>query len=332
LGVCATTLRLLTPSHRSATRCVLIGAWLVAPVVNAASDEPEIGIADEMHQQVSQRLSDFVGQIDGFFGDDLKLEQANESWARVRIDGVALENESPEVRASIKFKLVLPSTENRFRLLLSTEDEDIGDLDAPPVSSTMPNRDSGNVSLALRFLRNIRQDSGVRFDMGARIRDGEGQIFGRIGAFIRRPVDNNWEATLSNNAIYYSRSGFEDTLTLKLERFIGRENKQVVLATTQFTWREGNSGAGITEKLGWYRELSDKASVAVEFQVNVLTAPESGQKRLRSGKLSFRLRQNIWRPWFFYELEPSISWPADEQFAGLYGGLIRVEVNFGRVN
>ncbi|MBX2826162.1 MAG: hypothetical protein KTR33_15620 [Gammaproteobacteria bacterium] len=306
--------------------------WLCVGLDVYAADDEEVAVVDDVHQQVSRRLTDFIGQIDDFFGDDLELDQANESWARLRLDTVALENEDTEFKANIKLKLVLPSTERRMRVLLSTEEEDTRDPDARPSSRPQPNEDSGNVSLALRFLRNIREDSGLKFDIGARVRDEKAQAFGRIGAFIRRPVNENWNATLSNNAIYYSDSGFDDQLTLKFERFLDSKRPQFLLVSTQLAWSEGNRGAGVGQRFGYYRELSARTSVALEFDVNSLTSPPEGKKRLREGELRFRLRQNIWRPWFFYELIPRVNWPADKDYTGLYGGTIRVEVIFGHVN
>lgn len=308
--------------------CSLVGL----SETNAQEPQTEITIVDDVHTNVSQRFSDFVGQIDEFFGEDLELDEANESWFRVRLDARSLEDEDPEFKGNIKLKLVLPSTEKRLRLLLSTEEEDTREPNSRPTSRPAQNDDNGNVSLALRFLRDIREDSGLRFDVGARVRDKRAQTFARIGAFIRRPVDLNWKATLSNNAVYYDKSGFEDKLTLKLARYLDQNKRVLFLNSTQFAWTEGNKGAGISQQVGVYRQLSDAASVAVEFQVGALTAPAKGEKRFRGGELRFRLRQNIWRPWFFYELTPSLSWPAEEDYRALYGGLIRIEVIFGHVN
>ncbi|MBX2883759.1 MAG: hypothetical protein KTR32_27650 [Granulosicoccus sp.] len=306
-----------------------LAAW---SSVRAQEPQTEITIVDEVHTNVSRRFSDFVGQIDEFFGEDLELDQVNESWFRVRLDARSLEDEDAEFKGNVKLKLVLPSTEKRLRLLLSTEEEDTRDPNSRPTSRPSTNDDNGNVSLALRFLRDIRKDSGLRFDIGARVRDKRAQTFARIGAFIRRPVDQNWKATLSNNAVYFDQSGFEDQLTLKFERFLDSNRYLLLLNSTQLAWSEGNKGAGISQQVGIYRELSDTASVAAEFQVNVLTAPSTGEKRLRGGELRFRLRQNIWRPWFFYELTPSLSWPAEEDYRALYGGLLRIEIIFGHVN
>jgi len=300
--------------------------------IAAEDEDTELAIVDDVHRQVSRGLTDFIDQIDDFFGDDLDLNQANESWARLRLDAIALEDEDTEFKANVKLKLVLPNTERRLRLLLSTEEDDTRDPGAEPSSRPQTNEDSGNVSLALRFLRDIKENAGLRFDIGARVRDDEAQAFGRIGAFIRRPIDQNWSVTLSNNAIYFSESGFEDQLTLKFDRFLGQERKLFLLASTQFAWSEDSKGAGVSQRFGLYREVSDHTSIAMEIDLKALTSPDTGEKRFREGELRFRLRQNIWRPWFFYELIPSINWPAEQDFIGLYGGTIRVEVIFGHVN
>lgn len=318
-------------SYKAVLLALFLSQWL-APQAMAQEPLTEITVVDEVHNNVSRRFSDFVGQVDEFFGEDLELDQVNKSWFRVRLDARSLEDDDPEFKGNIKLKLVLPSTEKRLRLLLSTEEEDTRDPDSRPGSRPATNDDNGNVSLALRFLRDIREDSGLRFDIGARVRDKRAQTFARIGAFIRRPLTQEWQATLSNNAVYYDQSGFEDQLTLKFERYLDSNRQLLLLNSTQFAWSEGNKGAGISQQVGLYRQLSDAASVAVEFQVTALTAPDRGEKRFRGGELRFRLRQNIWRPWFFYELTPSLSWPAEEDYRALYGGLIRIEVIFGHVN
>lgn len=315
------------------SRRMFVVALLFAAPVEAFAEGEESGLIDRFHYDVSRRLSDFIGQIDNFFGGEEESARSNESWARLRIDPYYEQEFGSETKANVKLKLILPRSERRFRVLLSTDEEDNKDEGNRSGSAPSSDEDS-NVSFALRFIRKAKDRSGTKFDVGAKVRSGAGQGFFRWGVFLRRPLfgaqgRRAWTGTITNNARYFSKNGFEDKLTFKLQRTIGEGNDFIFLNSTQFSWFEGNKGAFVDNVSGFYKAFASGSTLALELSLNGITAPAQGEKRFREGQIRVRYRRNVLRDWFFIEFWPSVQWPVEENFTNTYGVLLRFEALVG---
>jgi len=302
---------------------------------NGSDDKPGVigqatDIVDEAREAASLRFLNFMADVDGFFGDggDKVDAVSNQSWARIRLDTEKPGDEDIDVGGSLKLRAILPETERRFRLLLSTEDDDT-DNSGDTISSI--NDDDQNVSLALRFIRTAREKASVNFDLGVRQRDDQVQLFGRINNIYRDELGNNWTGRYSNSYYYFSRSGFENRLTIAFQRLFNDRQDLYFRTSTGFNWRNGQKGAVIDETLGVYRRISETKSLAIEGLASYHTALNAGvDDRFRGSELRIRWRHSIWRDWFFYEFWPSVSWPASNGYSGAFGALFRVEVVIGQ--
>jgi len=306
-----------------------------ASVSERAPDKPGVlgqasDIVDEAQRSASLRFLNFMADVDGFFGDgeDKANAVSNESWARIRMDIDKPGNETADIGGSLKLRAVLPETERRFRVLLSTEDEDteIGGDGAPSTSS-----DDQNVSLALRFIRTAREKASVNFDVGVRQRDDSVQVFGRLNNTYRDNLGEKWTARYANSYYYFSKSGFENRLNLAFQRPMYDREDLYFRTSTGFNWRNGRKGAVIDETLGVYQRINDRMSLAVEGLASYHTALSEGvDDRFRGSELRLRWRHSVWRDWFFYEFWPSVAWPASNEYRSAYGALLRIEVVIGQ--
>jgi len=308
---------------------VLLSLSLVSGLVCAEPRE-ELGLIDSIHSGASERLSDFVGQIDEFFGGEEESARVNQSWARLRLDPKYHEEDDMEVKGNLKLKVVLPNSERRFRLLFSTDDSEERRADA---SETQPTSEAdSNLSFALRFIRKARENASVKFDLGVRSRESKTQTFVRLGAFHRSSLGEKWTGTITNNAFYYYSSGFEDKLTFKLERPLGKNKNWIFQSSSLFGWKKKQKGAVVDQVAGFYRAFGKTSSLAFELLSQIHTSPAPETKRFRGAVLQARYRRNVSRPWFYLEFWPSISWPVEHNYKGFYGALFRVEVLIGQHN
>jgi len=287
-------------------------------------------IVDDAQRTASLRFLNFMAEVDGFFADGADKADAvsNESWARLRVDAEKPGDEDADIGGSVKVRVVLPETERRLRLLLSTEDDD---TEFGEIESSSTSDDDQNASLALRFIRSARTKSSVNFDLGVRQRDDSVQLFGRINTSYRDELGENWTGRYSNSYYYFSKSGFENRLNLVFRRPLYNNQGLFFRSSTDFNWRNGRKGAVIDETLGVYRQINDAMSLAVEGLAGYHTALNEGiEDRFRGSELRLRWRHNVWRDWFFYEFWPSVSWPASNQYRSAYGALLRIEVVIGQ--
>jgi len=257
-------------------------------------------LVDEAHGNVSDRFSRFIVQIDDFIGAGESGEQLNTSWARVRIDTAKPGAEKLKLAATVKLRIVLPQSQQRFRLLVSSEDDED------------------------RFRLN--------YDVGARYKDDKAQLFGRFIAGYKRDSMLGFTNTFTNNYTYFSASGYQNSFRIDSRRtFFGRESLYF-RNTIELSWRKGNSGAGIGETIGFYADLGKRRALALEGITGYATSLNDDiEDKYRGAELRIRYRQNIWRPWLYYEIWPSVSWSSSNNYERAYGGLFRVEVTLGNI-
>ena len=292
--------------------------------------ERSIIIVDDAQRAASERFGYFMGQVDGFFSNAGSDDDAvsNDSWARIRFDYVGVSGEGFELDPSIKVRAVLPRTERKLKLLISTEDDE---EEAEINPNETPQGNQGG-SIALRFIRSARDSSDLNFDLGVRRREGLVQYFGRIKARFELDIDKRWLINVANNYWYYNKSGFVDKLSFDARRLLF-ENEYIYFRTfTGLTWQKGQRGAAITNTTGFYWFLDAKRSLAVEAIADYYTSlSEDILDRFRGYQYRVRWRHNVWRPWFFYEVWPSINYPSTNGYRQQEGLLLRAEIMIGHI-
>ena len=289
---------------------------------------------DETQREASDRLIDFVSSVDGFIGEDAESPEGNESWARIRLEASQPGDEELDFDAKVKLRVVLPQSERRFRLLVSSDDEEeegtvirgeeaITSEQADPVSEE-------NASLALRFIRTARDTGSVNFDIGVRQTDGAVQTFGRVKASAEGEMVRRWDGKVSNTYYYYSKSGYRNSLRFSALRPIVQSRNFFFQVATGFSWRKGRKGASIGQSAGFYAEPNERTAIALELLAAYSTSLNGSQSaRFGGTEARIRWRHNVWRPWFHYEVWPSVAWPSSNGYERVWGGLLRVEVTIG---
>ena len=138
-----------------------------------------------------------------------------------------------------------------------------------------------------------------------------------------------WTGRASNSFTYFAKSGYRNRLRFDVSRPLHRKRNFHFRTSTGFDWIVGTKGAFASQTIGVYGDLGESTAIAFEALGGYATSVIGGQPRYRGSELRIRFRQSVWRPWFFYEIWPSVSWPAALDYDQAYGGLLRVEVLLG---
>ncbi len=310
---------------------------LVSPPPRGPEPPPPGGLdsvgalVDRAQRGATERFGAFIFELDDFFAGDQNSEEPNTSFLRVRADAVRPALDDFELDPSVKLRLVLPRAERRFRLLLSSgEDEtDTGD----EVERVAAAGQDESLSLALRFARRVRESVKLDLDLGARQREGDLQVFARFKAEYRKPLSERWALRLENRYSLFSRSGFDNRVQVDLTRQLGElddARSSFFRSSTTVDSRASRQGARVGQTLGFYLDLSAKSALAAEgIAIYDTELNDEVTERLRGGELRLRYRRNVWRPWLFVELWPAVAWPAEREYRRTWNGLARVEIIIG---
>lgn len=285
------------------------------------------GMLDRTHKIVSQRFTGFFRQLDNYFGPDIDTQRRNESWAKVRFDTIKSAGDDTRFKGALKLRVVLPKTEKRFRLLLSTEDDE-SDRRAQGSQSDNAN---DSYSLALRFIRQARRSGTVSLDLGTRYRERKAQVFGRVELNYSRDLKWNFHSSINNSYYYYSASGYENKFRYELSVPANEQETVSLRWTTDLLWAKSRRGTLIGETIGIYSDIDDSKALAIEGLASYTTTKNEGDiNYFRGAEFRFRFRHNVWRRWFYYELWPSVSWASVNEYEPSYGGMVRIETLLGK--
>jgi len=321
--------------------CLTLGNMsAVAAEKDDEKQEPKTGmlsgvgtLVEETHGKVSERFSRFIVEIDDFIGAGETGEQLNTSWARVRVDTIKPGAESVKLAATVKLRIVLPQSQKRFRLLVSSEDDasSAANSDAAQREAIAAD-DNNDVALALRFIKTAQDRFRLNYDLGVRYKDDAVQLFGRFIVGYKKDARFGFVNTYTNSFTYFSESGYQNNFRIDSRRtFFDKENL-FFRNTLEFSGRKGNKGIGVGETIGFYADLGKRRAIALEGITGFTTALNEGATdRFRGFEARIRYRQNVWRPWLYLEFWPSVSWSSSNDYEKAYGGLFRVEVTLGKI-
>jgi|GEM_PF-1490611 len=288
-------------------------------------------IVDRAQRGATERFGAFMFELDDFFSGDHVSDEPNTSFLRVRADAVRSPLDGFELDPAVKLRLVLPRAERRFRLLLSSGEDESGSSDE--LERVAGTEENDSVAFALRFARQLRNSVKLDFDIGARQREGDLQVFARFNAQYRKDLSDLWALRLSNRYFLYSRSGYDDRVRIDVTRQLGAlddARSSFFRSSTTVDWRASRRGARIGQTLGIYLDLDAKSALAIEGIASYDTKlNDEATERLRGGELRLRYRRNLWRPWLYVELWPAVAWPAEREYRRTWNGLARVEVTIG---
>ena len=296
--------------------------------VSPAGAPVEDSWADRYHAYIEENLYGTVAWFDHFFADDAKKDVGSPysslQWTNeFRWDQLQHFVFRTWVRASIR----LPHLSGRWRLVISGENK--GDPTAykpedpgnPGLATTATDR-QGSTELIYELFRapNTIVDVGV----GVRIKIPP-DAYLRTRLVHARELGYGIIGRLTVTPYWGAADGFGESNQIDFERPIGEQT--LLRWGNSLTIAEGSNGWNWGTEVSVLHRLSDKSAVTVAGSANGPTRPSTVAGNYR---VYTTYRRNFAREWLFFELEPDINWPRQDDGGrkAVWGGTFRVEVNF----
>ena len=287
-------------------------------VTDIEEDEEDDRILDwliEKRNSWSNDVGSLGRYIDGFLGDETATRR-NRSFVRVSAFGNWNEGADFAFDPRIKFRLDLPTTKERFKLVIESDDDN-DKIDGQRVRREDPasvdQTTDGGVS---GFVRRVREVSGfeTRFDAGLRFRFPP-------QPFVRARADRDWQLDWS----WSTRSETEISYTIGGDELVFRQNGNLdwqitnvalMRARTEITWKQAPDNAPqdaweFAEVLSYNRRMNDYAALVHAVGYVWESRPKF---RTREYFTYLRWRQRLYEQWLFVEFTPGISWTRENNF------------------
>jgi hypothetical protein len=284
--------------------------------------------ADRYHLLIENDLYGTVTWFDHFFEDDLRRDpgsaRSSLRWTNeVRWDQQDGFRYRTKVRASVR----LPHLLGRWRFVISGESK--GDPTA------IKPEDPGNPGLAVaansrrastELVYDLLQTRNTIVDFGAGVQVKlPPNVYVRTRLLHVRELAYAVIARLTVTPFWEARDGFGESNQLDIERQFGP--RMLLRWSNSANITEQSNGWNWGTELSVFERLSPKSAITFAGNASGPTRPETVVQNYR---VYTRYRRNFLRTWLFFELEPDVNWPRQDDGSRrtVWGGTVRVEIDF----
>lgn len=296
------------------------------------SDLPQWMIPGVSH--VHYGLSGFVDStsrsIDRFFGTDDSLFVDNQSYLRIRQETAVFENRTSN-DLSVRFRLDLPTTRKRLRLLIENEADDLRDT---ATSQQRANRfldrqlnGNNNSGLGLEQVGTGDGLSSWKNNLGVGVR-----VRSDIDPYIRvtsqrraKFADDEWQVFSFNRVTYFDKRGLVGRTTLDLNHpFTKTESLRFV---TQGEWTEERKATAFSQSAEINQVLDSRTGLRYAL---IALGDTARQKNVFDYVAQVYWRRDIHQKFVFLDVVPEYHMPTEPNIDNYWALIFRIEVFFGK--
>ena len=246
---------------------------------------------ERYHGAFTRKYIDTVEWMDSYYGDSSYAEETNRSWARLRLDTVFKEEESAELKARLKAKVIFPQTEGKIQFLFSGDDDDSFDQDDDDGSAFGSGgfSDEDNAAAALRYVKVHSPNFISRYDLGLHSRDSTYRLNVSAKQSYHWGIGEHWNGHISNRLWLFTSIGWEDDIKFEFDRLFGERQNWLFRSFSKLRWREIEDYSTFEQRFSFYNKLRGNSLIAYEGLAYYQTEPdeETGEK-LESTELRIR--------------------------------------------
>lgn len=305
-----------------------------APIdINRPIDQPEINEIiivhpnpeDDwlfgFHDTISDSVFGTARWFDKFFAADEVEETRPETLARIRLGYEPRARNWDVFSQRFRVRVRLPNLAEKVDLIFTDEDDD--ENSQQPNSSRALNQDNNSNSFNAA-IRVINKDTDSRF-VDTRIGISGGDLYVKARAKFKKAYKDKHAFEFEPSIFYYLDDGFGTRGFFEYE-FNFAEKKQF---RTNFSISTSESYKGFRWRNSYFYLRQHNRYQASALGI-VVKGEENGDRGflVDNYTLSYRYRINAYRRWMYFEIEPFVEWPEDEQYKATPGIALRVEGYF----
>ncbi|MGJ8692854.1 MAG: hypothetical protein ACSHW0_10270 [Thalassotalea sp.] len=281
--------------------------------------------SQNFHQSIANSVFRSAQWFDSFFMEEGDEQISPKTSARIKIGWEPKARDWSKIGTRFKLKVRLPHFKDKVDIIFSDSAED--QFDALPLESIKTNNqlDEESFAAAIRYI--LKSKDHIVTD--TRLGISGGDIFLRA----RHKRTYNWRDNHSfkiEPAIYYY---IDDKSGARLLLEYDYQQNETEQYRINYSIRGSESFHGIRWKHGFYhlKQLSDKEATVTGIQAE---GERNGERGFIVDKytLSMRYRFNALKDWLYFEIEPFVEFPEEENYKATPGLALRVEGFFYQVD
>jgi hypothetical protein len=279
-----------------------------------------LGWLDQTQAFSTSKADALARRIDRYFGVERSDLEAAYSSLRLITQTSWEQQGSTDFRVRLRGTLHLPRVSERLSLVFS-EDQGEGSTYYNQ-NDILTEQRSTRVNLEL----NLGENDTSRFDFRVGLRS-DLKLRTSLRYRYERPFADDYITRLSQTVYFIDATGYGSFTQVQFDRTL--TEKSLLRWSTEFRAQEELPGNEWSTALHY--NVLGKNSGAISYFVSA--NGNSSHSEVDRYQVGFRLRENIWRPWLFWEFTPGYSWekPTPEQGyePGMFA-IVRLEMAIGR--
>lgn len=278
----------------------------------------------DSRSRISSAVSIMGERMDAYFSGEQYWEADNDTYLRLRVSQKWIEGGKFEPELDYKFRLDLPGTKKRYRLVLTYQEDNEQSLEQRELSSQKAGPPSDQ-SLFAGLLRTISDESGnweSKLSAGIKVKlppdpfvRASGKRFVDLGEY--------WEFELSSYVEWFNSSGVHGATDFIFNRIVAE--RFLFQSATLFDWREENDTLEFGQRFSLYQDISPVE--AISYNVGAFGTSYSHSK-INTYYISADYRRDLYKDWLYMNLVPELSFPREEGFAGVASITLSFEIFF----
>jgi hypothetical protein len=316
--------------------CKNMCCWLFSPVLfyfafatsvstygaqeaKTATEQEDDHWMQGLHETVSNSVYQSAQWFDSFFiANDSEQQQTPTTTAKIRFAWLPKSRDWNDVETRFRVRVKLPHFQNKASLVLSDEaDDELNNLPLESSNTTSRTEDE-KFSLALNYTQDKKKNRLMSYRLGI----SGGDIF--VRAKHKRNFNfNDQQEFLIEPSIYYNLGdGLGAKLLLEYDYQLSKKSQFRV----NYSIRGSADFSGIRWKHGFYKleQINENTATVWSLQVEGERNGDRGFV-VDNYTLGYRYRFNALRDWLFFEVEPFLEFPEQENYTTTPGIALRIE-------
>ena len=267
--------------------------------------------------------------IDAFFGGGESATVNNESYLRLGQEIDWMEGDGTSGDISVRYRIDLPTTEERLRLVIESDPEESQGTLADQGSGRLYNdqRDRSTSTFGLDWLesRDKRENWSNRIGAGIRLRMPLDPYVRFTSERLWDIGDGPWQLESFNRVSWFNNDGYSARTTWDMGRPLS-ENRHLRFITT-VQWREEEDTLEYSEVAELNQRLNDRSAMRYSA---IAIGESASNPRMTNYYLQTRYRRDLHKGILFGDVIPELHFQREDSYDPRWAMTVRLAMYFQR--
>ena len=280
-----------------------------------------------IHDSVTRWVDNTARNIDGFFGTIDSDSVDNESYLRLSTDFDWAESEEFDIDPGIRFKLDVPTTEERLRLIIESDPEESrGTLEEQGAERLRNDTDGlGDTvaGLSRRGSRDKREGWQTRVGAGVKLHWPVNPYLRYSAERLWQLGDSPWQLSSYNRASWFEHDGYSARSRWDVGRPL--DSTRHLRFVSQLQWQEDYDQLEFSQSAQLNKVLGKRSAIRYSA---VIVGGSSSNPRVNDYYLQADYRRDIHRQYLYWDIVPALHFPREADFKPRWAISLRLEMLF----